>query len=74
MKAGTVHLTVDINGCLYDAEIMDSTHIRLRLAGGERWGIALHYGQLRRETVAQIKAAGYHAENGNWFIMPTGAR
>lgn len=58
----------DENGMEWEAEIIDGTHIKLRVVGSEAgynegWGIALHFRQVRDETLERLKAIGLVRDN-----------
>lgn len=65
-------VVIDIQGkdFSYDVSIMDSTHLALRLGGTERWGIPLHFAQLDRGLITQLRALGLVTDN--WFVTPGG--
>jgi hypothetical protein len=66
-KENSNMITVTLNGDTYELEIMDSTHVKMRFAGSDKWGIPLHIGQLQPEVMDQLKAKGL-ADKGNGFL------
>jgi len=51
-------ITVALEGTNYEVEIMDSSHLKMRPVGSDRWGIPLHVLQVPHEVMAQLKEGG----------------
>lgn len=49
---------VTSNGTNFEYEILDATHIKMKMEGTNRWGIPLHFEQLQPEVKAQLQVAG----------------
>lgn len=47
-----------IFGGIYDFKLLDSTHIALKDARDDRWGIPLHHAQLSEQVLSQLKTMG----------------
>ena len=65
---------VESHGTNFEVEILDPTHLKLKMEGTDRWGIPLHFAQIQPEMLEQLKAQGFVTDDGNHFVYNEGSQ
>ena len=58
-------MIITLSDDIYEVEIIDSTHLKMR-AIGFKWGIPLHFQQVRDEVIDLLREKNF--VKGNFFI------
>jgi hypothetical protein len=62
-------ITVNFIDTVYEVEIMDETHLRMRSKGTGIWGIPWHIAQLDNDIIEQLRKQGYVDKISNGFKL-----
>ena len=62
-------IVVDINNVniSYETQIIDETHLKMKILGTNSWGTPLHIEQVNSNVILQLHCQGYVNDEKNYF-------
>src|SRR5271157_3318093 len=54
---------VEVGGYKYDIDIIDGTHLKMKPADSDKWGIPMHFGQVPESVITQLRTQGKVKDN-----------